>query len=50
LSYDDTYRIRFMNKEFDVTDDIEGIYFDMLFECINNRIVNPKMKFDFNLN
>ena len=50
LSYDDTYRIRFMDRECNVTDDIEGIYFDMLFECINNRIVNPKMKFDFNLN
>lgn len=50
LSYDDTYRIRFADEKFNVSDDIEGIYFDMLFECINERIVNKKAKFDFNLN
>ena len=50
LSYDDTYRIRFADEKFNVSDDIEGIYFDMLFECINERIVNKKTKFDFNLN
>ena len=50
LSYDDTYRIRFMDRECNVTDDVEGIYFDMLFESINDRIVNKKVKFDFNLN
>lgn len=49
LSWDDTYRIRFINQKFEVMKDIEGIYCDQLFEVIDRTMENL-VKIEFNMN
>ena len=49
LSWDDTYRIRFFNQDFEMSKDIEGIYCDQLFEVIDNTM-SSIMKVEFSLN
>jgi hypothetical protein len=49
LSWDDTYRIRFVNKNFEILKDIEGIYCDQLYEVIDNTM-DSVMKVEFSLN
>ena len=49
LSWDDTYRIRFINQKFEIMKDIEGIYCDQLFEVID-RTMNNLVKVDFCMN
>ena len=36
LDWDDTYHIRFMDRDEKVTHEIDSVYFDSLFETINN--------------
>jgi hypothetical protein len=38
LGYDDTYKVHIVSTQGNVKDTYEGIYFDMLFETIDNRI------------
>lgn len=38
LGYDDTYKVHIISTQGNVKDTYEGIYFDMLFETIDNRI------------
>lgn len=50
LSWDDTYRIRFIKYDtFEVVHDKEYIYFDQLFEVINNTL-KGMMKMEFSMN
>ena len=38
LDWDDTYHLRFMDEDKNVTKEFEGVYFDKLFETINDYI------------
>jgi hypothetical protein len=38
LGYDDTYKVHIVSTQGNVKDTYEGIYFDMLFETIDDRI------------
>lgn len=49
LSWDDTYRIRFFNQDFEMLKDVEGIYCDQLFEVIDNTM-NSIVKVEFCMN
>ena len=49
LSWDDTYRVRFVDQDFNIIDDIEGLFFDQLFEVIDRRL-DEKIKVEFSLN
>lgn len=49
LSWDDTYRVRFVNQNFDIVHDVEGLFFDQLFEVINNKL-ERMMKMEFSMN
>lgn len=49
LSWDDTYRVRFLNENFEILKDVEYIYCDQLFDVIDNTM-NSIMKVEFSLN
>ena len=38
LGYDDTYKVYIISTQGNIKDTYEGIYFDMLFETIDDRI------------
>lgn len=38
LSWDDTYKVDYLNRNFNVIDTQENLYFDQLVEFIDNRI------------
>jgi len=42
LGYDDTYKVYIISTQGNIKDTYEGIYFDMLFETIDNRIERIK--------
>jgi hypothetical protein len=42
LGYDDTYKVFIISTQGNIKDTYEGIYFDMLFETIDNRIERIK--------
>ena len=48
LGWDDTYNVFFLNENSDKTHNIDNVYFDCLFETINNHI--NKSKFEFCMN
>ncbi len=38
LSWDDTYRVRFIDSRGEIVDDISFLFFDQLFEVIDDRL------------
>lgn len=49
LSWDDTYRLRFMNGNYEVSKDIDFIFCDQLSEVIDDTI-SKMVKVEFSLN
>ena len=50
LGFMDTYDVYFLNEEMEKTHEIKDLYFDSLFEQINNYIKKPFKVNDFCLN